>query len=130
MSDVVVDSSALIHALSSHEGSAGRRSLMSLDLHAPHLIGVEVLSWLRRLSRNGRLTAIEVQRLLAHYGNLPLQRYPHEPFFRRTWQLRDSVSAYDAQYVSLAEVLHVPLITQDRRLAAAAAPFCAVIVPE
>jgi predicted nucleic acid-binding protein len=33
------------------------------------------------------------------------------------WELRRSVTAYDAVYLALAEVLDAPLLTLDRRLA-------------
>jgi predicted nucleic acid-binding protein len=36
------------------------------------------------------------------------------------WQLRGSLTAYDAAYVALAEALGAPLITCDRTLASAA----------
>lgn len=35
----------------------------------------------------------------------------------RIWQLRDNLTAYDASYAALAEVLEVPLLTLDARLA-------------
>jgi predicted nucleic acid-binding protein len=37
----------------------------------------------------------------------------------RIWELRHNVTAYDAAYVALAEILAVPLVTCDARLAAA-----------
>lgn len=37
----------------------------------------------------------------------------------RIWQLRHNITAYDASYVALAEHLGMPLITAERRLAAA-----------
>ena len=36
----------------------------------------------------------------------------------RIWALRKNLSAYDAAYVALAEVLDAPLLTLDARLAA------------
>ena len=126
----VVDSSALIDALSTEASHDSRRYLTDRELHAPQLIGVEMLSWLRRLSLRGNLVPAQAQRLLAQYETLPIQRYPHEPFLWRAWQLRDTITAYDAQYVVLAEALGAPLITRDRKLATAAAAFCDVIVPD
>jgi predicted nucleic acid-binding protein len=38
----------------------------------------------------------------------------------RVWELRDNLTAYDAVYVALAEVLDAPPLTRDRRLATAA----------
>jgi predicted nucleic acid-binding protein len=36
----------------------------------------------------------------------------------RVWDLRNNITAYDAMYVALAEMLDAPLITRDKRLAA------------
>jgi pimeloyl-ACP methyl ester carboxylesterase len=37
----------------------------------------------------------------------------------RVWHLRDSLTAYDAVYVALAEALETPLLTTDRKVARA-----------
>jgi predicted nucleic acid-binding protein len=50
---------------------------------------------------------------------LDIARYEHEPLLGRVWELRHTVTAYDAVYLALAEVLDAPLVTFDRRLAAA-----------
>lgn len=48
----------------------------------------------------------------------------------RIWDLRANLSAYDATYVALAEALACPLLTADRRLAAAPGPVCTIqVVP-
>ena len=44
--------------------------------------------------------------------------YPIEPFSRRVWELRHSLSAY----VALAEWLNTDLVTADERLARADGP--------
>jgi predicted nucleic acid-binding protein len=44
------------------------------------------------------------------------------------WQLRDNLSGYDAAYVAVAELLAVPLVTADRRVAAPGLR-CHVVVP-
>jgi predicted nucleic acid-binding protein len=46
-------------------------------------------------------------------------RHPHEPYVPRIWQLRRSLTAYDAADVALADALVAPLITRDGRLASA-----------
>lgn len=52
-------------------------------------------------------------------ADLPIRRYPHIMLLDRVWQLRHNVSAYDAAYVVLAEILSATLVTHDSRLATA-----------
>jgi predicted nucleic acid-binding protein len=54
---------------------------------------------------------------------------PYPPFADRVWELRASVSAYDAWYVAVAEELACPLATLDARLSRAAGPRCAFELP-
>jgi len=54
---------------------------------------------------------------LQDFGDLNLARYPHDFLLPRVWELRKNLTAYDAVYVALAEVLDAPLITTDARLA-------------
>lgn len=55
--------------------------------------------------------------------------WPHRRLAVRAWQLRDSVTYYDATYVALAELLDAPLVTLDRRLAQAPGPRCTFLTP-
>ena len=87
------------------------------DLHAPHLLDLEVISALRRLSRARKLTVDRATDALTDLSDLNLTRYPHELLLPRIWQLRDNLSAYDAAYIALAEALEAPLLTADARLA-------------
>ena len=50
------------------------------------------------------------------WRSLDVERYPHEPFLGRVWQLQDNLTAYDAIYVALAEALTMMLVTGDRKL--------------
>ena len=53
------------------------------------------------------------------FASLRWSRYSHVAFLDRIWELKDNLTAYDATYVALAEVLTAPLLTLDERLAAA-----------
>ena len=47
---------------------------------------------------------------------------------RRAYELRANVTASDAAYIALAEILGCELLTGDQRLAKAPGPRCAVRV--
>ena len=49
-------------------------------------------------------------------ADMALTRYPHLVILERVWQLRKNLTAYDAVYVALAEMLGAPLVTRDARL--------------
>jgi len=122
---IVVDASALVDLLLA--GPKAREVARHLaahlgDLRAPHLVDVELVHALRRLVGRGEITPERAERALARLERLVIHRYPHPPLVRRAWALRANVSAYDAMHVALAEALGedgIPLLTADRRLAAA-----------
>ena len=89
------------------------------DLHAPHLIDIEVLHALRRLNALGELSDERAADTRADFRELALVRYPHLQLCDRIWELRYNLTAYDAAFVALAEYLEVPLVTCDGRLRAA-----------
>ena len=89
------------------------------DLHAPHLLDVEVLSALRRLVASRAATESRANDALTDFQDLTIERYPHDVLVPRVWELRENFSAYDAVYVALAEALTesgASLLTADRRL--------------
>jgi predicted nucleic acid-binding protein len=90
-------------------------------IHAPHLLDVEVASALRRYARSGELDSARGSEVLEDLSDFPLVRYPHDLFLPRIWELRDSVTAYDAVYLALAEALDATLLTRDAALASAVA---------
>jgi predicted nucleic acid-binding protein len=118
---LVVDASAVVAALVD-EGPDGRwaaSELLSEELAAPHLMPVEAANILRRAVLAGDLSAELAT--LAHDDlvQLRIDLFPYESHARRVWELRDTVTSYDAWYVALAEVLDAPLVTLDVRLARA-----------
>ena len=84
---------------------------------APHLIDVEVLHVIRRFRRTKQLTAARAEEALDDFGALAIIRYGHEILRPAMWRLRDNLTAYDAAYVALAEVLDAPIVTCDAKLA-------------
>ena len=72
---------------------------------------------LRRYETMGNLTASGARAALEDLVDLPVERYPHDLFLSRIWQLRKNATAYDASYLALAEALGAPLLTVDGRMA-------------
>jgi predicted nucleic acid-binding protein len=89
-------------------------------LHAPHLIDIETTHVLRRYVVNGNIDAKRGREAIDDVAALSLRRYGHAGLLPRVWEMRDNLTAYDAVYVALAEVLNATLLTCDRHLAAAA----------
>jgi predicted nucleic acid-binding protein len=119
---MVPDCSAIAYALLREPGSekvADRLFARDAQLHAPHLLDLEVIQVLRKACRTGDLDAARAALLSEDYSRLPLIRYAHILFWPRIWELRHNMTAYDAAYVALAEALGAPLLTRDKRLAAA-----------
>jgi predicted nucleic acid-binding protein len=55
----------------------------------------------------------------ADYAGLRIVRHPMQPLQVRVFELRHNLTAYDGMYVALAEVLRLPLLTDDGRFASA-----------
>jgi predicted nucleic acid-binding protein len=120
---IVVDASALLEALlRTRAAEAVEAQLFAFrqTLHAPHLIDVEVAQVVRRYAAAGEIDQERGRAALADLADFPLHRYSHDFLLPRVWELRNNLTAYDAVYVALAEALDAPLLTRDRRIAAAA----------
>jgi predicted nucleic acid-binding protein len=120
---IVLDASAAIEWLiKSPAGTKVDRRLLSfppVTWHVPHLLDVEIAQVLRRYVREKMMTASRGEEALQDLHDLPLNRYPHDILMPRVWELRAVLTAYDAVYVALAELLGAPLITCDRKIALA-----------
>jgi len=123
---LVVDASAVTELLLNRpagDSVAHHLREHEFDLHAPHLLDVQVLSALRRVVAAGDASPARGEQAIADLADLPIERYRHFELIPRIWQLRENISAYDATYVALAEAVAdggAPLLTADDRLARAA----------
>jgi predicted nucleic acid-binding protein len=118
---IVLDSAAALdYLLAAGTGEwVEARLVADPDLHAPHLLDVEVANALRRRVTTRAIRETRAKQALEDLSDLDLTRYPHLPFIERVWELRANLTAYDAVFVALAEALGATLVTTDSRLARA-----------
>ena len=119
---IVVDASAMTEfLLQTPLGSRVEARLFrdGDDLHAPHLLDVEVAQALRRLIRVGDVLPERAEAAIEDLVDFDILRHAHIDFLARAWALRENLTAYDAVYVALAEALDAPVVTCDGPLGAA-----------
>jgi len=118
---VVVDTCAVIDLLvdPGENGRAVAERLRGRDLAAPDLMFAEAANVLRKLRLRGALSDAEASMAYAELLELPIEPWPFETVEQRVWDLRATMSAFDATFVALSELLAAPLVTGDRRLARA-----------
>lgn len=119
---IVLDASALVELIldtTTGQLVAARIADPAEGLHVPHLADIEVVQALRRYVREGDINAEAAAVALDDLRALDLQRHAHEPLLGRVWELRENLTAYDAVYVALAEVLDGVLLTCDGPLSRA-----------
>ncbi len=123
---IVADASAAVSALLN--AGPARRALADDQLHAPHLIDSEIANALRRQVAAQRLEAAAAWTALDQWRQLGMTRYPAVGLLERVWELRENLSAYDASYIALAELLDCTLVTADARLGRAPRSRCSITV--
>ena len=119
---IVVDASALLEALLRTPAARAvddRLFAPGETLHAPHLLDLEIAQVIRRYAAHGEIDGAQGRAALTDLADFPLRRYPQDFLLPRIWNLRNNLTAYAAAYVALAEALDAPLLTRDRRMAAA-----------
>ena len=117
---IVIDASAMLEVLL-RTPSADRVEARLFDsgetIHAPHLLDIEVAQVIRRYAASSEISHERGREALADLVDMPVTRYPHDFLLPRVWELRNVLTAYDAAYVALAELLGASLVTRDQRLA-------------
>lgn len=116
---IVLDASAMAEALVGSDPAEELLGALADEIHAPHLIDTEVTSVLRGLELGGVITAEHARQGLDDYVAFTLFRHDFAPLRERVWALRHQFTSDDGSYVALAEALGAPLVTCDRKLAAA-----------
>jgi len=90
-----------------------------VQVHAPALLSYEICNGIQIARRRGRITRIEAEELLASFCALHILYYHALEILPHALKMAEEygVSTYDATYVALAEVLEIPFVTADERLA-------------
>jgi predicted nucleic acid-binding protein len=127
----VIDCSAMIELLAAKtqtgDAVAGRVTAAQ-TLYAPYVLDGEVISALLGLLRGQKISEREADAALSSYRAFPVERQDVLPLWPRLKNLHANLSAYDAQYVALAEALHVPLVTADARIQRSGVARCKIEV--
>lgn len=125
VASAVFDASVFVRSVVA-PSSAARRWLEAVEeeelrAHAPELVYVELASSLLKYVRVSTLAANDALDALNAVVQLPLRvhRLGELAPGALSLGLETGLSAYDACYAVLARALEIPLVTADRRLAAA-----------
>jgi len=122
----VADASVTVAYLLGEASDAERHAMLG-DVHAPALVDIEVTQTLRGLLRAAKIDLETAELGRDELTQLGIRRHPDSHLLRRSWELRDICTVYDALYVALAEGLDAPLITRDARLARGVAAIVEVV---
>ena len=119
-SPVVVDCSVLVACLFGEPQAEDAQALIiGKALHAPTLLPFELSNVARSKLRAGAPRAA-VEDAMQEFADQRFQLHPAPPLALLALADSFDLSAYDAAYLWLAAELQAPLVTFDRRLAAAA----------
>lgn len=116
----VVDCSIVIRLLANRPGDGPLRQRLSQTVHAPTLVDAEISSVIRGFAittkPSVRISDTRALEMLHDYAGLRIVRHPMQPLQARAFEMRHNFTACDAMYVALAELLNLPLLTDDGKL--------------
>jgi predicted nucleic acid-binding protein len=121
VASAVFDASAIMRAVVGNSAAAVEALGEADRKLAPDLVLSESTNTLVKYCRGGLLARADAAALLGEILALPLEIRSSRSLLPAalTISLERGITAYDACYVALAEAAHAPLVTADRRLAAA-----------
>lgn len=123
---IVVDASAAV-AFIVDDGRVGKflsATISANEIAYPSLMPYEVAHVLRRLCLNQLVDETLARQALRGAAVFRGHVFDFADLADRIWQLRHNLTAYDAAYVALAELIDVPLLTLDTRLVSAPGTRC------
>ncbi len=125
----VIDASVLVAGFvnAEREGLWARSVLAARWKAGPELVLAETCNVLRRMELSGSISRLESTSHFRDLLQLEFAFFPFAPFAKRIWELRGSLTTYDAWYVAVAEELNCPLFTLDSRLSRAPGTSCEII---
>lgn len=120
---MVLDASVLVELVIAGRHRRGADALLTRYEGSPPLTLisaahglVEALSALRRLTLRQELSAEDGTIAVGWLRTLDLVLDATSPRAHRIWELRHTMTAYDAAYAAAAEAFGAPLLTADERL--------------
>jgi len=124
LAEAVVDASVVVRGLTTDGDAAEVLDQIAVGAtigHAPDLLVAEVSNALALAVRTERRSLGDAQSLFGLLAASPIELHSTVPFAPAAIELAatSDLSAYDSFYAVLAAALEVPLVTADRRLAAA-----------
>ncbi|MDR2113665.1 MAG: type II toxin-antitoxin system VapC family toxin [Bifidobacteriaceae bacterium] len=120
----------LLPPVESFAGTPSKKKLAQVPkFQAPSGLEVtETLSALRSAVAKGYASVERCHAATNDLSRYPAHRWAVDVLTPHIWELRNTLSAYDATYIALAEVLGAELITCDQRLATAAPAVSSVTI--
>lgn len=128
---IVVDASALVFLMVDAAGFGEwvADEIRGKQVFASEMVHYEVANQLRVHQRRKKIDATTANLAFQDLLAMDLRTEPFSVLANRIWELRGSVTAYDASYVALAEWRRIPFLTADLKLAKSPGPRCEFVTP-